>query len=64
MNAAKLAAARTKKFVSDHKVGIAVVTTAAVTTAVMIKLNRTAVGQWNDFLTEHDLMDKFYNIEK
>ena len=61
MNAAQKAVASTKKFVSDHKVAIAVVTTATVTTAAMIKLNKSAVQEWNDFLEKHNLTEQFYN---
>lgn len=48
-----------KKFVADHKVGIAV----AATTLVCYKLHRTVVHGWNDFLKEHDLYDTYYTPE-
>jgi len=60
MNPVKKAAARVQEFVSDHKVAIAVTTTAVVTTAVMIRVNRGAVRQWNDFLAERGLTNEFY----
>jgi len=46
-----------KKFVSDHKVVIAVVATAAVSVA----LDRVRVTQMHEFLKEHDLFDEFYS---
>jgi hypothetical protein len=49
----------TKKFVEDHKVGIAVICTAAV----LIKVNRMALKDHDDFLKDHDLYEKFYSIE-
>jgi hypothetical protein len=50
MNPVKKALARTQTFVADHKVGIAVVATAAVTAGVMVKIQHSATVQWIDFL--------------
>ena len=52
-----------KKFVADHKVGIAIAVTAVTTATICIALNQTAVKQWNNFLQENDLFDKFYYEE-
>lgn len=52
--------ATTKKFVSDHRVAIAVI----ITTAVCVKLNRVALQQHNDFLKEHDLYETYYTPEE
>lgn len=54
---------RAKNFVRRHKVPIAIVTTAAVTTAITVRMQRAGVKQLNDFLTEHGLIEKFYNPE-
>lgn len=51
--------ARTKKFVSDHRVGIAVTLTA--TAMLALQINRAKV--WNEFLREHNLFDEFYALE-
>jgi hypothetical protein len=50
---------RTRKFVADHKVAIAVVATAAVAVAI----SRVALNQHNDFLKENGLYEQFYAIE-
>jgi hypothetical protein len=44
------------KFVSRHRVAIAVAATFTVT----VMLNRTALKQHNDFLKDHDLYEAFY----
>lgn len=59
MNRAKLAFARTNKFVSDHRVAIAVTVTAAATTAVLMKVRNADIARLNEFLDEHDLLEKF-----
>lgn len=56
---AKQAFARTKTFVTDHKVPIAIVTTAAATAAVMTKAHKGAMESVQEFLDENDLMDKY-----
>ena len=48
-----------KKFVSDHRVAIAIGVTATVFVALMLR-NST---QLNAFLKEHDLFDVYYAIE-
>lgn len=48
-----------KKFVSDHRVAIAIGVTATVFVALMVR-NST---QLNAFLKEHDLFDVYYAIE-
>jgi hypothetical protein len=60
MNAAKKTLARTQKFVADHKVAIAVVTTAAATSAVWFKTTAGAVRQFNEFLDEKGLLEEFH----
>lgn len=50
-----------KNFVTNHKVAIAVVTTAAVTTAMCVKMQRGAIAQVNEFLTEKGLYEEFQN---
>lgn len=52
-----------KAFVARHKTAIIVTTTATVTTAACIALNRGAITQHNDFLKEHDLFDAFYTFK-
>lgn len=59
MNAAKKAFSRTQQFVTDHKVAIAVVTTATATSAVWYKTTAGAVRQFNDFLNEKGLLEEF-----
>lgn len=44
--------------IRKHRAKIAVVTT--VTT--MLYLDRKRVAQWNEFLTEHNLLDAFYTV--
>ena len=56
MNKLKKAIASSKKFVSDHKVAIAITGTALTCLA----LNRLALRSHDNFLKEHDLYDEFY----
>jgi hypothetical protein len=63
MTFAKETLTRTGEFVSKHRVRIAVATTAVITTAACVALNRSAVKQWNEFLDEKGLKDEFYNSE-
>jgi len=51
---AKLASA--KRFVSAHRVAIAV----TATTAVCVALNQMALRSHNDFLKEKNLYDEYY----
>lgn len=48
-----------KKFVSKHRVAIAIGGTIAVTTTAHILI----VKQFNDFLAEKDLIDEYYMTE-
>jgi len=50
--------ARTRKFVSDHRVAIAVVATASVGIALQMRNAR----EWNEFLKEHNLFDEYYDM--
>lgn len=59
MDKVKKAAARTKRFVMDHKVAIAVISTAAI----CLKINRLALADHDNFLKKHELYDTFYNAE-
>jgi hypothetical protein len=59
MNAIKKARVSVEKFVADHKVGIAVVTTAVTTFYACAAVSRAAVGQREDFLREKGLLDEF-----
>ena len=59
MDKIKKVAVRTQKFVSDHKVAIATIATAAV----CLKLNRMALRDHDEFLKENNLFDKYYNAE-
>ena len=52
----KKTAARTKKFVNDHKVGLAFTAGASIG----IVLNKFALKAHDDFLTEKGLYDEFY----
>lgn len=49
-----------KLFIAEHKVGLAVMATTVIcgvaTSAILI----ARAGQWNTFLTEHNLMEEFY----
>lgn len=56
MNPVKKTALRTKKFVSDHRVSIAV----TVTSAVWLAFIASRAKEWNEFLEEHGLTDQFY----
>lgn len=49
-------AAASKKFVTDHKVAITIVTT----TAVVLAIERIGFKQHDDFLREHGLYEEFY----
>lgn len=60
MNNAKKALAAAQEFVSDHKVAIAIFAATAVTGFVCIKIQRSAIEGWNEFLTEKGLIDEFY----
>lgn len=50
--------ARSKKFVSDHRVAFAVGTTLAVCAALQIRNAKVL----NEFLKEHDLYDTYYDM--
>lgn len=52
--------ASTKKFVKDHQTAIAVTATAATALYLHIKV----VGNLNDFLEEHNLLDVYYLVEE
>ena len=60
MNRFKKSVRRSREFVSRHRVGIAVVTTAVICT----KLNSKAIAAHDDFLRDEGLFEKFYNPEK
>lgn len=57
MNPVKNALVRTHKFVSDHKVAIAVATTATVCTVVHLRVVRNMNGR----LREIGVFDEFWN---
>lgn len=57
-NITKKAVARTKRFVANHKVGLAFATGASIG----IVLNKFALKAHDDFLTEHGLYDEFYKM--
>lgn len=59
MNAIKKARNSAKKFVADHKVGIAIATTAVTTFVACAAVSRVAVAQREDFLQEKGLLDEF-----
>jgi aspartokinase len=59
-NIFKNVAANTKQFVSEHRVAIAVVAAATVTTTVMVAIAREAKEQRDEFLAEHNLLETFY----
>jgi hypothetical protein len=48
-----------KKFAADHKVGIAIATTAVTTFVACAAISRSAVAQREDFLREKGLLDEF-----
>lgn len=56
MEKIKKIAKRTKKFVSDHRVAIAIVGT----TAVMLKVNKLALKDHEDFMDAHGILDLYY----
>lgn len=53
----KLAA--THKFVSDHRVAIAVAATLTVVAILQIRNAKVL----NEFLKEHNLLDEYYSVE-
>jgi hypothetical protein len=55
-NAVKKTAAHAKKFVSDHRVGLAFLTGASIG----LVANKYALKAHDDFLTERGLYDEFY----
>lgn len=57
LNTVKKVGLRTKQFVIDHKVAIAV----TATTVVCLALNKMALKDHDNFLKENDLYDAFYN---
>lgn len=59
MNPAKRAAARTVKFVADHRVAIAIVTTAATTAVVVRKVAGAAHDNAINFIESEGLLEKF-----
>lgn len=59
MNPAKRVLVRTQKFVVDHKVAIAVATTAVVTTVVVKKACSGTIESMRDFIEREGLLDKF-----
>lgn len=59
MNKIKNAQLRTKKFVSDHRVGLAITGTSAAWLYVLVSANK---GH-NDFLREKGLYDEFYSSD-
>lgn len=56
MDLVKKTAARSKKFVYDHRVAV----TMTLTALACLKLNKMALKSHDDFLREHDLFDKYY----
>lgn len=48
-----------KKFVADHKVGIAITVTATTTFVACAAMSRAAVAQREDFLKEIGQLDAF-----
>lgn len=58
MDKIKKATKRIGKFVEDHKVGIAVVSTIIV----MGKLNKIALRDHDNFLRDKGLYDEFYTF--
>lgn len=61
MNPVKKTIAATKEFVSDHKVAIAVVTTAAITVAVVRKMQVSGLKEAYEFIEAKGLNDDFLN---
>lgn len=59
MNAIAKTQNSVKKFVADHKVGIAVTVTAVTTFVGCAAMSRAAVAQREDFLKEKGLLDEF-----
>lgn len=55
----KTASESTRKFVSKHRVAIAITATSVSWFALLRYNNR----QLNDFLKEHDLFDEYYTPE-
>lgn len=59
MNAIAKTQSSVKKFVADHKVGIAVTVTAITTFVGCAAMSHAAVAQREDFLKEKGLLDEF-----
>lgn len=66
MNTAKLVLARVKQFAEDHKVAIAIIATAVVTTVLVAKLQKGALAECHEFIDSRGLGEDFINsvIEK
>lgn len=58
MNRIKQTAQSTTKFVSKHRVAIAV----TITAAVAVKWQMNTAKQWNAFLEDHNLLEEFYAL--
>jgi hypothetical protein len=63
MDPVKRAFARSREFVSDHKVAITATVAVTATAVVCIRIQRSAIEDWKNFLTEKGLIDEFYNTE-
>ena len=59
-NTVKTKIARTKKFVSDHRVAIAVTVTLTACAALQMRNAKIL----NEFLKEHDLYDEYYYMDE
>lgn len=60
MNIVKKTISKTKVFVQEHKVAVAV----SVTSLVWYKLNRRAFSQYDNFLKEKGLYEEFWTPEE
>lgn len=61
MDLVKSTFTRTKEFVSDHKVAIVATVAVVATAALSIAVQRSAIKDWNEFLEQEGLIEKFYN---
>jgi hypothetical protein len=60
MDKIKSATGRVKNFVTRHKVGVAIISTAGI----CLTLNRVALRDHDEFLAQKGLLDEFYSPEE
>lgn len=51
-----------KKFISDNRTTLAILAATAITGTVCIAVQRSAIKDWNNFLTAKGLIEEYYNV--